>query len=143
MILALAWLLLNKHLMVLGHSPLSVTSWGVLSGTAMLAIWVIPHEGLPPLHGIGVSVWMAVAASGLLSTAASSLLWNWGVHRVPSSRAGVFLNIEPALGSVLGVAFFGDRLGPSAWVGGALIIGAVLVLTRSDVGDYVGLEGEI
>jgi len=26
---------------------------------------------------------------------------NWGIHHVPASRAGVFLNIEPALGSWL------------------------------------------
>jgi drug/metabolite transporter (DMT)-like permease len=136
LLIALAWVLLNKHLMARGHSPLAVTSWGLLTGTAMLFVWVFLRDGPPPLRGIGVPVWLAAAASGLLSTAASTLLWNWGIHRVPSSRAGVFLNIEPALGSILGVTFLGDRLGPGAWAGGALIIGAVLVLTRSDPADH-------
>ncbi len=53
------------------------------------------------------------------------------MHRVPASRAGVFLNIEPALGSILGVAVMGDRLGTGAWMGGALIIGAAVVLTST------------
>jgi drug/metabolite transporter (DMT)-like permease len=48
---------------------------------------------------------------------------------VPASRAGVFLNIEPALGSWLGVQLLGERLGPYAWVGGVLILGAALALT--------------
>ncbi len=95
----------------------------------MLAVWVLLSDGLPPIRGIGIRVWLAVAASGLLCTAASTLLWNWGIHRVPASRAGVFLNIEPALGSVLGVTLLGDRLGPGAWVGGALILAAAAVLT--------------
>jgi drug/metabolite transporter (DMT)-like permease len=129
LIVALAWVLLNQHLMARGSSPLSVTTWGILTGTAMLAVWVLLSDGLPPLRGIGIRVWLAVAASGLLCTAASTLLWNWGLHRVPASRAGVFLNIEPALGSVLGVTLLGDRLGPGAWVGGALILGAAAVLT--------------
>jgi drug/metabolite transporter (DMT)-like permease len=128
--IALVWILLNQHLMTRGRSPLAITGWGLLTGTAMLAVWVLVSKGPPPLRGVGYPVWLAVAASGLLSTAASTLLWNWGVHHVPASRAGVFLNIEPALGSLLGVTLLGDRLGLGAWAGGALIIAAAVVLTN-------------
>jgi threonine/homoserine efflux transporter RhtA len=48
---------------------------------------------------------------------------------VPASRAGVFLNIEPALGSWLGVHLLGEHLGPYAWVGGTLILAAAITLT--------------
>jgi drug/metabolite transporter (DMT)-like permease len=133
LLIALAWVLVNRHLMALGRSPLSVTGWGLLIGTAILAIWVFLSNGPPPIQGIRFQVWLAVAASGVLSTAASTLLWNWGMHRVPASRAGVFLNIEPALGSILGVTLLGDRLGPGAWAGGALIIGAAAILTTTPV----------
>ena len=60
---------------------------------------------------------MALAISGLFCTATTTLLWNWGIHHVPASRAGVFLNIEPALGSWLGVKLLGEHLGPHAWAG--------------------------
>ena len=129
LVIALAWVLINQNLMAHGNSPLSVTTWSLLTGTAMLAVWVLLTDGPPPVRGISAHVWFAAAASGLLSTAASTLLWNWGIHRVPASRAGVFLNIEPALGSILGVALLGDRLGPGAWAGGTLILGAAVVLT--------------
>lgn len=128
--LSLGWILLNRHLMQ-GHSPLVVTSYGVLSGTVMLIVWVLATSGSPPVHGLGPRVWFASAASGLLCTASTMLLWNWGIHRVPASRAGVFLNIEPAMGSILGVALLGDRLGPGAWMGGAMIIAAAVVLTTT------------
>lgn len=129
LVIALAWVLLNQHLMACGHSPVAVTAWNFLTGTPMLAIWVVLSDGPLPYRGISVQVWLAVAASGLLSTAASTLLWNWGIHRVPASRAGVFLNIEPALGSVLGVVLLGEHLGLGAWFGGSVIIGAAVVLT--------------
>ncbi len=129
LLVALVWVLLNQHLMALGRSPLSVTIWGLLSGTAMLSLGVLLHSGPPPLRGIHVHVWLALGASGVLSTAASTLLWNWGIHRVPASRAGVFLNIEPALGSLLGVTILGDRLGAGAWVGGSLIVAAAVAIT--------------
>jgi drug/metabolite transporter (DMT)-like permease len=72
---------------------------------------------------------MALAISGLLCTATTTLLWNWGIHRVPAARAGVFLNIEPALGSWLGVRLLGEHLGPYAWAGGGLILAAAITLT--------------
>ncbi|MGB6611254.1 MAG: EamA family transporter [Acidobacteriaceae bacterium] len=131
LVIALGWVLINQRLMAQGCSPSAVSSWTLLSGAAMLFPWVLVRDGLPPVRGLGWQVWFAVAASGLLCTAASTLLWNWGIHRVPASRAGVFLNIEPALGSILGVVVLGERLGPGTWIGGALIIAAAFVLTTS------------
>jgi drug/metabolite transporter (DMT)-like permease len=128
--IALGWILLNRHLMQ-GHSALVVTAYGILSGFLMLAVWVSVVDGPPPIHGISARVWFALIASGLLCTAATTFLWNWGIHKVPASRAGVFLNIEPALGSILGVELLGDRLGPAAWLGGALIITAAIILTTT------------
>ena len=133
LIIALAWVLLNKHLMQ-GHSPMAVTAYGLLTGTVMLAIWVVLRDGLPPIHGISMKAWLALAASGLLCNAAAMLLWNTGIHRVPASRAGVFLNIEPALGSILGVKLLGESLGPLAWVGGGLILAAAITLTSGGKG---------
>jgi len=131
LVIALGWVLINMRLMALGRSPLAVSAWTLLTGSAMLFPWVLVRDGLPPVRGLGWHVWFAVAASGLLCTSAATFLWNWGIHRVPASRAGVFLNIEPALGSILGVAVLGERLGPGAYIGGALIIAAVIVLTTT------------
>ena len=132
---ALAWILLSKKLMQT-HSPLVVTAYTILSGTAMLALWVLgpwllrlPGALAPPFAHVSLTAWVALAISGLLCTATTTLLWNWGIHHVPASRAGVFLNIEPALGSWLGVKLLGERLGPFAWVGGAMILAAATVLT--------------
>jgi drug/metabolite transporter (DMT)-like permease len=130
LVIALGWILLNRHL-VQGHSAVVVTGYGLLSGLAMLTVWVALVDGPPPVHGVSPKVWFALAASGLLCTATTTFLWNWGIHHVPASRAGVFLNIEPAMGSILGVELLGDRLGPGAWVGGGLIIAAAVVLTMT------------
>ena len=142
--ISLGWLLLNQSL-VRRHSALQVTAWGMVAGTAMLAGWVLGKdlllhhlhmpEPLPPVHGVPPVAWASLAASGVLCTAATSLLWNWGMRQVPASRAAVFLNIEPALGSALGVWLLGDRLGPLAWLGGALILLAAAVLTGTSRGE--------
>jgi drug/metabolite transporter (DMT)-like permease len=135
---ALSWILLSKKLM-LSHSPPVVTAHTILAGTGMLALWIlgpwlikpwIPnHSAPPPFLHVSPTAWTALAISGLACTATTTLLWNWGIHHVPASRAGVFLNIEPALGSFLGVKLLGEHLGPHAWLGGALILGAAITLT--------------
>ena len=126
--IALLWILLNKRLME-RNSHRVVTAYGLAVGTAMLVVWVLLRDGLPPVAGISWKAWAALAASGVLCTATTTLLWNWGLTQVPASQAGVLLNVEPLMGSLLGVLVLGERLGPSAWVGGAMILAAAGVLT--------------
>jgi drug/metabolite transporter (DMT)-like permease len=126
--IALFWLLLNKQLMD-RHSPIVVTAYGVLLGTIMLAGWVRLRYGMPPFASVSFKAWAALAASGVLCTATTTLLWNWGMTQVPASQAGVLLNLEPLMGSLLGVVVLRESLGPSAWVGGGLILTAAVTLT--------------
>jgi drug/metabolite transporter (DMT)-like permease len=126
--IALFWILLNKRLMD-RHSPIVVTAYGLLLGTLMLIVWVPLRYGLPPVTHVSLKAWLALAASGVLCTAATTLLWNWGMTQVPASQAGVLLNMEPLIGSLLGVLALGEHLGPTAWTGGALILAAAVTLT--------------
>jgi drug/metabolite transporter (DMT)-like permease len=49
--------------------------------------------------------------------------------QVAASQAGVLLNMEPLIGSLLGVLILHETLGPSTRLGGALILAAALVIT--------------
>ncbi len=143
LVTSLAWILLSKKLLRTHTAPV-VSAYTILSGTAMLlAVYFAPalagrHPAPLPFAHVSRTAWLALAISGLLCTAATTLLWNWGIHQVPASRAGVFLNIEPALGSILGVELLGEKLGPYAWLGGAMIVGAAAVLTSR--GNEAGPE---
>jgi drug/metabolite transporter (DMT)-like permease len=131
LVIALGWVLLNKHLMQ-RHSAIVISAYGLLCGTAMLLASVPVFYGAPPLHHISLKAWLALAASGVLCTATTTLLWNWGLTQVPASQAGVLLNMEPLIGSILGVFVLHESLGPSARSGGALILAAaILITTRS------------
>jgi drug/metabolite transporter (DMT)-like permease len=128
LLIALSWILINKELME-RHSHVVVTAYGLAIGTLMLMVWVPVRYGMPPVAGVSVKAWLALAGSGVLCTATTTLLWNWGMTQVPASQAGVLLNMEPLIGSVLGVLVLGERLGPSAWAGGALILASAITLT--------------
>ena len=128
LVIALFWVLLNQRL-VMRHSAIVITAYGLCSGTVMLLLVVPPLYGLPPIHHVSLKAWLALGASGILSTAAATLLWNWGMTKVPASQAAVLLNMEPLIGSLLGIFVLHETLGPVAWIGGAMILLAAIVLT--------------
>lgn len=128
LLIALSWILINKGLME-RHSHVVVTAYGLAMGTLMLLVWVPVRYGMPPVVGVSLKAWLALVGSGVLCTATTTLLWNWGMTQVPASQAGVLLNMEPLMGSLLGVLVLGERLGPSAWFGGGLILASAITLT--------------
>jgi drug/metabolite transporter (DMT)-like permease len=136
MFIALFWILINKRLME-RHNHLTVTAYGIVLGTAMLAVWIPFTWGTPPVHGVSMKAWAALAASGFLCTTTTTLLWNWGMTQVPASQAGVLLNMEPLIGSLLGIYLLGEHLGLLAWVGGALILAAAITLTTRGSGSQL------
>jgi drug/metabolite transporter (DMT)-like permease len=123
-----AWILLCKRLIVT-YAPSVITAMVMITGTILLDAWVLTTSGAPPIH-LSTRAWVALAAQGLCATTIATLLWNWGVAHVPASEAGVFVNLEPALGAVLGVLILGETLGWTGLAGGALIIGAAVAMTK-------------
>ena len=132
MFIGLAWILLNKRLLA-RNTPIAVTAYGVAAGAAMLLVLVplIYTHPFGPQHvaQISLKVWLALIASGLLCTASTTLLWNWGLTQVPAAQAGVLCNLEPLVGSLLGVFLLGESLGPSARTGGVMILVASIIIT--------------
>lgn len=124
MFAAIAWILISKRLMR-QHSAVMVTAVVYWIGALILATVVISRSGLPAIH-YSSRAWIAVAEQGLLATASTTLLWNWGLKCIPASQAGIFVNLEPLVGAVLGVFVLHEVLTGTALVGGAMILGAAV-----------------
>lgn len=124
MFAAIAWILISKRLMK-RHSPEIVTASVLWIGTVLLAVVIMTTSGFPSLH-YSTRAWIAVAEQGLFATASATVLWNWGLHRVPASHAGIFVNLEPLVGAILGISLLHEVLGKMALAGGVLIIGGAV-----------------
>jgi drug/metabolite transporter (DMT)-like permease len=122
------WVMTSKRLMA-RYDPIGIGALVMVVGTIPLVVWVLIVNGLPPVH-LTVRAWGPLVVQGLFATTAANLLWNWGVSRVPMSEAGVFVNLEPVVGTLLGMIVLGDRLGWSGILGALLIIGAAVGVTR-------------
>jgi drug/metabolite transporter (DMT)-like permease len=121
-----AWILITQVLMNTGrYSPVNASAYVMTLGALMVFAWVIATEGLPPVH-LSLRTWGSLVALGLFATTITTYLWNWGLARVPASQAGVFLNFEPVVGTLLGVLLLHDMLGHYSILGGLLVIGAAV-----------------
>ncbi|MDX1531356.1 MAG: EamA family transporter [Rhodothermales bacterium] len=124
---SVAWILLTKRLMR-RWDALTVTAMVLGVGLVLLTPFVWVMEGPPPV-ALPVGTWAAIVALGVACTALTNGLWNWGLHHVEASRAGVFVNIEPLVGALIGIVVLGEPVGPPAVLGGAGILAAAWLVT--------------
>ncbi len=130
MLASVVMVLATKQLME-RHNSLYITALTIILGTIVLVMWTeIWH---PVRFQFSPKAWAAVIAQGVLATAGAFFFWNWGLETVPASRAGIFLNLEPIVGTILGVLVLHETLGVLAWGGGALIIASAVYFSWQDI----------
>jgi len=120
----LAWLYAAKRAPA-GASPVDVSCAAIVIAAVVLAGLVTLLHGPPSLH-LSAVAWGGIFGQGLLSTVVATIAWQLGAGRVASAAAGVFINLEPLIGAVIGVALFHDRPTLAAGLGGVLILAGSL-----------------
>jgi DME family drug/metabolite transporter len=73
--------------------------------------------------------WTLLVYLGVVPTAAAYTIYMIGLRTTRVTVSGVLTLVEPLTATLLGVLFFGDRLGRIGAVGAALLLSAVLSLT--------------
>jgi drug/metabolite transporter (DMT)-like permease len=126
-----AWVLLCERY-IKTYGAITTTAYMLWLGTlALVAYELLMHPAQLVAH-YSREAWIATLGAALIPTTLATLLWNYGLHRVRSSDAGLFLNLEPLVGSICGTLLFGDPVGWPLVVGGTLVVsGAVAVARRS------------
>jgi len=115
---------------VLGRRPTGLkplTSTAVQAGSAAVILGVVVAVTgfhLPP----DAATWGGLAIIVVLASALAYLCWNLGLIRVPAAVAGIFLNLIPVFTVVIEIAL-GTQVSWAEWLGGALVLGGVLLAT--------------
>lgn len=72
--------------------------------------------------------WLWIGAIALVSTVLAILLFFGGLGRVGPSRASIISTLEPLVTVLLAFAVFGEQLAATQLLGGALVLGSVVLL---------------
>ena len=76
------------------------------------------------------TVWAAILFSGGFSTGIAYAFWNTAVQRVGPSATAIYNNLVPVVALASGVVLIGERVTLYQLLGGALIIGGLVLMRR-------------
>ena len=107
-----------------GRDPVAVTAAQFTGAAAVALPLAAITEGVPAAPA-GAGAVLAVIGLIAGGTLLPFTLFAYGQRRVAAEVAGAFLNLEPFVGAVAGVAFFGDPAGPRQLAGGVAILAGI------------------
>jgi len=108
-------------------SPLAASTWGMAAATACTAA-VALGQGLTWPQG--TVQWLGAGYTGVVTTALAYVAFAWGARRLGPTAAVVGTLVEPLVAALLAAWLLGEALGAVQMAGGAVLCGAILVLSR-------------
>jgi probable blue pigment (indigoidine) exporter len=92
------------------------------------AVWLL--GGAPWPDHVTAAGWTSAIASGILYYGLAYWFYLSGLRHVPASLAAVSFYLIPIFGVAGASLLLGERLEPSQWAGVAIVLAAVLLITR-------------
>ena len=113
---------------VVGFSAVQVLTVGLLG-----AGWLVvsgPVESVRSLRDASSGTWLTLLYLGVVAVALSTLLQTRAQQIVQAPIAVIVYSLEPVFGAVASFAWRGERIAPIGFVGGALVITAMVLSQR-------------
>ncbi len=124
---------------VLGYlSPTGLAFLSLLFALPFLFGIAVPFYGETDWGSVRPIHWLAILFSGGLSTGLAITLWNNAVRVVGASNTAVYGNLVPLLALAFSYVLLGEKIYAAQVVGGALVIGGLLVMRRARVTIHHG-----
>ena len=133
LLIFLAWIVVMRRAPKVDDGMAVPAVTVIIAAVTILPIALLMHG--PPKLDLSPVTWTAILAQGALSTLFATAAWQYGLARVGSASAGVFINIEPMMGAVLGVMLFGDHLTAALIMGGLMILAGSFAVVLGEKGD--------
>ena len=127
------------HLLALGRfSPGLPTGQlaTVQIGVAAVVMALTVRVGEQPFVRFTPRLWVALAVTSLLATAAAFTIQSWAQKHLPPTHTAVILSLEPVFAWLTAMVFLGERLGMRSLAGAGLIF-AGIALTELFPGPQV------
>jgi O-acetylserine/cysteine efflux transporter len=108
----------------------SQQGWTAIIGIAPLLLLsaLLEPGGFAVLEDATWIGWGGAAYSAVFASLLGHGLYYVLIQRHPVARVTPWLLLTPVFGVALGIAFWGDRPGPQLWLGGAMVLGGVLLI---------------
>ncbi len=111
-------------------SPIALAFWSVALSVPLH--FVVARHALPQIRDVVADPWLvaAIIYSGTFSTGLAYAMWNFGIKELGAAHAAGFQNLVPVVALIASWLLIGEVPLPVQLVGGALIIGGLIVMRR-------------
>ncbi|MCH3965745.1 MAG: EamA family transporter [Clostridium sp.] len=131
---AVTWALLSVYVKIASRymDAITITAYAMLAALIFTTPFMISENNnfIPILNNNRVLI--GIIYLGIVSTAGAFFLWNKGIEMVEAGTGSLFLFFQPITGSFLGWLCLGEQLTSSFFIGGILIIFAVVIASKSE-----------
>ena len=121
-----------KHVSAVQSSAIIFASAGMVYGMLTFA-----NGAHLPVSNSG---WLAMLGMIVFSTIIPVVTFLAGLERIGPTNAAMLSTLEPVVTVLLAAWLFGEKLMPIVLVGGGLILAAVVLLTRAELGKESGSQ---
>lgn len=130
---AICWAIYSTYSKKILQSYSPMVSTTVVFGLGSLylvpfALLESPLSVIPKITWLG---WVSILYLSILSSVFGYVLWNRGLTRVETVKAGMFLYLIPILTTILSYLFLGEEITYATVAGGALVIIGVYLTETS------------
>jgi drug/metabolite transporter (DMT)-like permease len=118
------------HLLVLARAApvVSARRLGTLQigFAAVVMLVTLPLGGRWVFHSSRM-LWIALAVTAVLATAAAFTIQSWAQQHLPASHTALIFTLEPVFAWLTSLLFFGEQLGRRAMLGAGLILAGIVL----------------
>ena len=120
------YLLIGNRVMR-NENPLAAATVVMISAAAVFCVFALITR---PAFPQTVTSWAAVFAIAVVSTAIAMVTLFIGIRHLGAADAATLSTLEPLVTALLGALLLDERLSTVQWIGGLVIVVAVVVLAR-------------
>lgn len=97
------------------HLPMALLAW----------LWALPQVG--DLAAVPLATYLAIVYLAVVATALVAIIQTYAQRVVPAHLAALVFVLEPAFAALFAYIVLGERLGALGWIGGALMLMAMVI----------------
>ncbi len=107
---------------------------------AAVALNIRAPTALWQVDQLSFAAWTAVIALALISTVGPMVLFLMGLEKISGTEASMLSTVEPVTATIVAALVLGDTLSPLQFLGGGLVLAALVVSSLSRRSSRIKLE---
>jgi drug/metabolite transporter (DMT)-like permease len=128
---AVTWALLSIYVKIASQrfSSLIITTYAIFFAILFITPCMIWELQSSSIQSLNTFIILGILYLGIISTAGAFFLWNKGMELMDAGIGSLFFFFQPIVGAFLGWLLLHEQLKTTFFIGAALIVVSVLIVT--------------